>query len=1062
MKTSVNLATKYQKLTDIEHILKVPGMYIGGIEEIENNVWVLDNNNIIYKTITYSPGLYKLFDEALVNAYDQTVRDKTVNLIKVDITSTQISVYNNGIGIDVLMHPKEKIYIPELIFSHLRSSTSFGSTNLTTGGIHGYGIKLAAIFSKKFTVEVGDSVNHKKFNQTYTNNLNKRSEPKVDSYDNKDGYVKIVFTPDFKKFNVTDFSNDLLALMYRRVYDIAAICKAKVYLNGKLITSNSLTKYTALITHGQQVGYKCGETDIIVINSKTYRQLSLVNSIYTSRGGTHVDPIVNNIINLLKEYIKSKYKASIKPGYLKDLFTIIISTHIANPSFSSQTKDELVSKAPICDISNTFIVNIFKKLELEPIIKSYINMMQHGELKKTEKSSKKKVKGIKKLHDALYAGTSKSGLCSLILTEGDSAKTMAIGGMSVIPNANNIYGVFPLKGKLLNVREATHKQITTNEEFINLKQILGLQSGKVYKDTSDLRYGSVILMMDADVDGSHIKGLFLNMIHYYWESLLSVDGFIKIFITPIVKIINGPTFYTLDEYDKWKLDNKKKYEIKYYKGLGTNTRQEAQEYFKNINKHLVTFKYVAGTSTETFLLAFAKDRADDRKKWIAKYDKTKINKGLTMTNVEFINRELIHFSNYDNIRSIPNVMDGLKPSQRKVLYGCFKKNLTSDIKVAQLVGYISEHTSYHHGEMSLTNTIIGMCQDFVGSNNISLLMPNGQFGTRLMGGKDHASARYIFTQLSKITRILFSPLDDELLNYLEDDGFKIEPEYYMPIVPMVLVNGCEGIGSGYSTYVPKFNITDIISELINKLQDSKYKFKELIPYYKGFTGGIKKDSKNIYLVNGLYTKDNNKIIISELPVTSWTETYKEMLDDNNINYLNKSTDTVVNFTLKNVELFDEKKFGLIKVINMNNMYLHNSKNVITKYDSVGEIMNEFYNVRLELYKIRKAYILNKLQVILKILESKIKFIEFIIDKKLKVIGKNKTDIIKFLDLNKFYNNNDDYDYLLRMSFYSLTKEKIDELKKELDDVTKEYNGIKNKTVEQLWINDLEKIHAIKP
>ena len=1056
----MNLEEKYQKLTDIEHILKRPGMYIGGIEEITNKEWVLEDDKIITKTITYSPGLYKLFDEAIVNAYDQSIRDKTLTIIKIDITEDKIVVYNNGIGIDVLIHPKEKIYIPELIFSHLRSSTSFASSNeFSTGGIHGYGIKLTAIFSKKFTVSVGDPINHKQFEQTYTNNLSKKTNANIKQYDKKEGFVKITFTPDFKRFGSDKFSQDILSLFYRRAYDIAALSKAKVYLNGKLLVTNSLNKYINLITEEQQIDFTCSHTNMFITRANTYKYLAFVNSIYTVEGGTHVDPLINSFISKLKEFIMNKYKTNIKSNYLKDLFLFVISTNIKDPSFSSQSKEKLVSKVPLCDIPSNFITKVFKKLELEPIILNYIQTIQSTQLKKTEKSSKKTVKGIKKLYDAAYAGTSKSHLCSLILTEGDSAKAMAMSGLAAVPNSNKIFGVFPLKGKLLNVREATHNQIMNNKEFINLKQIIGLQNGKVYKDTSELRYGSIILMMDADVDGSHIKGLFLNMMHYYWESLLTLDGFIKFFITPIVKVINGPTFYNLDDYNKWKATNNKKYEIKYYKGLGTNTGKEAQEYFKNLDKHLVTFKYQPDKSKDTFLLAFAKDRADDRKKWVSKYDSSITHTGKSITSEEFINKELIHFSNYDNIRSIPNLVDGFKPSQRKVLYSSFKKNITSDIKVAQLVGYISEHTSYHHGEMSLTNTIIGMCQNFVGANNINLLMPNGQFGTRLSGGKDHSSARYIYTQLSKITRYIFSSLDDDLLNYLEDDGFKIEPEYYIPLVPMILVNGCEGIGTGYRTFIPKYNIKEIINELMEKLKNPNYKFKELKPYYNGFKGTIMKEG-NTYTVKGLYEKKDKNIIITELPINSWTDNYKEFLDNLGINYVNNCTDTTVNFTLKNIQDFDEKKYGLVKTINIDNMYLHNSKGIITKYDKVSQIMNEFYKIRLDMYDKRKKYLLNKLEVILLILNSKIKFIQLIISGKLTVIGKDKKEIITFLRKTKLYDNKDEFDYLLRMSFYNLTKEKIDELKKEKKDIEAEYNYIKNKTIEELWKIDLEKIEKL--
>lgn len=1073
-----DLSKKYQKLTDIEHILKRPSMYIGSITESPHTVHTLtltpsstpssspsssppSTPSISLSTITFSPGLYKLFDEALVNAYDQTIRDQSLTKIMVDISDTEISIYNDGIGIDVLLHPKEKIYIPELIFSHLRTSTSFDDSRISkeTGGIHGLGIKLTAIFSTKMKIKVVDIVNKKIFSQTYKNHLSYRSPPKISSLPSsspKHGSVKITFTPDFKYFGVKSFSPDLITLLNRRVYDIAALTRptVKVYLNGSQIPIKTPSKYLTLITQSPQI--QITPNIIIAGAGKGTTSLSFVNGIYTSKGGTHVDFITNRIVSDLKQFIEAKHNIRIKSQFIKDLLFIFISISIPTPAFSSQTKEELVSpyKMSLDDYSKT----IYNKLELKPIIENYISTQQHSEIKKTEKGKKKK---IKKLLDANYAGTKQSYKTTLILTEGDSAKTMAISGMSVVPGAHNYYGVFPLKGKLLNVREATHSQLLNNEEFINLKIILGLKVGTVYtKDNINLlRYGSIILMMDADVDGSHIKGLVLNMIHYYWPSLFLIDGFVKIFITPILKV-NGLAFYTIDEYNKWKTTNPTTHTPKYYKGLGTNTATEAKEYFNNLSKHLITFKWIdTPESNDLMLLAFDKSRADDRKTWLKTYKPTLTpKKSSTLTNIDFINKELIHFSNYDNIRSIPSLIDGLKPSQRKVLYSAFKKNLITDIKVSQFVGYISENTSYHHGEVSLINTIINMAQNFIGSNNINLLMPIGQFGTRLMGGKDHSSARYIFTRLNDITRYIFSKLDDNILEYLEDDGMKIEPKYYVPIVPIILVNGAEGIGTGYSTYIPKFNIREIISELKNKLITPPYKFRNLTPYYNGFTGQIIKMTGNgtkttnpkdtIFLTKGVM----ENFTITELPITTWTENYKEFLDNLNLSYKDYSTDTIVKIVLKGE--IDEKSLGLTKIINLNNMYLHDSEGIIKKYDVKG-IMEEFYKVRLEYYGGRKKYLLKEMEIKLAIYESKIKFINLVMNGKLKIIGLQKDKIMKIME-KSFYNYSN-YDYLLKINFYTMTKEQITDLETKYAKLKHEYEILKKQTESQLWLNDLREL-----
>ena len=240
-------------------------------------------------------------------------------------------------------------------------------------------------------------------------------------------------------------------------------------------------------------------------------------------------------------------------------------------------------------------------------------------------------------------------------------------------------------------------------------------------------------------------------------------------------------------------------------------------------------------------MAFKKNRVDDRKVWLNNLEKgtylnySKVqNKGVCYS--DFINKELVLFSQADNQRSIPHIYDGFKPSQRKILFSCFKRKLKKEIKVAQLAGYVSEHSAYHHGEMSLTGTIVNMAQSFCGSNNINLLTPSGQFGTRRMGGKDAASPRYIFTKLEKITRAIFHPDDDALLQYLSDDGFSIEPEFYMPVIPMILVNGADGIGTGWSSFVPNYSPRQIIRNLKHLINGED--MEKMAPFYSGYNGDV--------------------------------------------------------------------------------------------------------------------------------------------------------------------------------------------------------------------------------
>ena len=1137
---SKTLEQKYQKKTPIEHILDRPDTYVDNTKVQEDHMDIFDNDlqRVIRKNIKYVPALYKIFDEIIVNAYDHTKTDTTCDTIKVSIDKdkNEITVFNNGKGIDVEIHPQHKIYVPELIFGELLTSTNYDDTEArTTGGRNGYGAKLTNIFSTKFIVETVDEPRKRKFYQEFSNNMSKRTKPAITDYKAK-SYTQITFYPDLKRFGLTELSDDIVNLFKKRVYDIAGLGeKLKVYYNDKKIESNNFKKYISLYYPDEDVHYDEQErwkVGVIYKPDNNFEQKSFVNGICTYKGGNHVEYVMKGIIKKVKEAILKKNKdLKIKDESIKENLIIFIDSTIINPAFSSQTKEELKTKQ--AEFGSTYEMNdkILLKVLKSGIVEQIIQMARLKDqviLKNTDGKKTSTIKGIPKLEDAEWAGTKKSNVCRLILTEGDSAKGLAMAGRSAIPEGNCKYGVFPLKGKLLNVREATAKQLLENEEIINIKKILGLQHNKEYTSTLEIRYSSIIILSDQDVDGYHIKGLVMNFFHYFFPSLIKLN-FIHSLATPIVKAVKGKdtrTFYNLTEYENWKAKiDMNLWHIKYYKGLGTSNRDEAKEYFTDLENKLIKYSWTnksmypddkSSSDSESdeesiasskksqkkgskkskttsvddvqkehicydaITLAFEKKRADDRKDWLMKYDRSKIiqNDVKEVPIYDFVHRELIHFSNDDINRSIPSVIDGMKPSQRKVQYGCILRKLfkkQDEIKVAQLSGFISEKTSYHHGEASLQGTIIGMAQNYVGANNINQLHPSGQFGTRLLGGEDHASPRYIFTYLSDWNRLIFRPEDDPILTYLNDDGASIEPEYYVPIIPMVLVNGAEGIGTGFSTTVLQYNPLQIIDNLL-LMMDNK-SVKEMYPWFKGFKGKVEK-VENGFNVKGNYKvdKENSKIIISELPVGTWTTKYKEYLDkleeDKVIKgFKDKNTDETVYIE---VQMTDDNLFDLIEKKKLDatlkmttkkhitNMHCFNKKNVIHKYDNIYDILKEFYDVRLEYYTKRKLHQIDELDKELNILDWKMKFIIGVIDGSIIVNNQTKDKIVDQLvklDFPKL-SENKSYDYLLQMPIYSLSKEKIDELQKKIDDLEEELEKIESTTEVARWKSELMELRKM--
>ncbi|XP_058531381.1 DNA topoisomerase 2-alpha isoform X1 [Ochotona princeps] len=1158
-KKRLSIERIYQKKTQLEHILLRPDTYIGSVELVTQQMWVYDEDvGMNYREVTFVPGLYKIFDEILVNAADNKQRDPKMSCIRVTIDpeNNLISIWNNGKGIPVVEHKVEKMYVPALIFGQLLTSSNYDDDEKkVTGGRNGYGAKLCNIFSTKFTVETASREYKKMFKQTWMDNMGRAGEMELKSFSGED-YTCITFQPDLSKFKMQSLDKDIVALMVRRAYDIAGSTKdVKVFLNGNRLPIKGFRSYVDMylkdkvdetgnplkVIH-EQVNHRWEVC--LTMSEKGFQQISFVNSIATSKGGRHVDYVADQIVTKLADVVKKKNKGgvAVKAHQVKNHMWIFVNALIENPTFDSQTKENMTLQAKsfgsTCPLSEKFMKAAMGCGIVESIL-NWVKFKAQVQLnKKCSAVKHNRIKGIPKLDDANDAGSRNSAECTLILTEGDSAKTLAVSGLGVV--GRDKYGVFPLRGKILNVREASHKQIMENAEINNIIKIVGLQYKKNYEDEDSLktlRYGKIMIMTDQDQDGSHIKGLLINFIHHNWPSLLR-HRFLEEFITPIVKVSKNKqelAFYSLPEFEEWKSStpNHKKWKVKYYKGLGTSTSKEAKEYFADMKRHRIQFKYSGPEDDAAISLAFSKKQIDDRKEWLTHFMEDRRQRKLLglpedylygqsttyLTYNDFINKELILFSNSDNERSIPSMVDGLKPGQRKVLFTCFKRNDKREVKVAQLAGSVAEMSSYHHGEMSLMMTIINLAQNFVGSNNLNLLQPIGQFGTRLHGGKDSASPRYIFTMLSPLARLLFPPKDDHTLRFLYDDNQRVEPEWYIPIIPMVLINGAEGIGTGWSCKIPNFDIREVVNN-IRRLMDGEEPLP-MLPSYKNFKGTIEELAPNQYVINGEVAILNSTTIeISELPIRTWTQTYKEQVLEPMLNGTEKTpplitdyreyhTDTTVRFVVKMTEekLAQAERVGLHKVFKLqtsltcNSMVLFDHVGCLKKYDTALDILRDFFELRLKYYGLRKEWLLGMLGAESAKLNNQARFILEKIDGKIIIENKPKKELIKVL-IQRGYDSdpvkswkeaqqkvpdeeeNEESDsekepeqsvsaadsgptfnYLLDMPLWYLTKEKKDELCRLRNEKEQELETLKKKGPSDLWKEDLaafiEELEAVE-
>lgn len=1076
-----NTLRKYKKLSPREHIIQRPDTYVGSISPIETEEFLLseDGKKMELLPIVYNPALLKLFDEIITNASDHS-RNNLVKKIEIHTGPDFISVKNDGPSVHLEKHPDYGIHIPELIFGNFLSGTNFDDKQKrTVGGRNGYGAKLVAVFSKLFVIEIVR--NNEKYRQEFQKGLSIIKPPKITSSKSKD-YTKITYYPEFSHFNMSENDKQHLDLYKRRSYDIAA-CTPKetsVYYNGDLIGVKTFESYVSLfIQDAPKVFIDIGRWQVcFALNNDfdKFTQVSFVNGIYTKDGGTHISYVVSPVIKSIISKLSKNNDISIKESFVKDNIFLFVNCLIENPTFNSQTKQKMTlhpSKfGSTCEI--TKYVKSIIKLGIDKNVLAIANAKQAKNLEKSDGKKKKKVTGIDNLEDASHAGTKHSMKCTLFITEGLSAKTFFMAGMP--KKERDFCGVFALKGKLLNVRNANNKKISDNNEICNLKTILGLQ--QKLKDIDEikknLRYGKIVILTDADTDGSHIKGLVVDFIGGYWGELLKTD-FVNSLATPVVVCKKGnkvKKFYNLVEYENWKPNGK--WKIKYYKGLGTSTKEEASECFDDFRNKLTCLSVKDKTDTDSLTLVFDKDKTDERKEWIINSTGKNIFLDSNLRDVKikkFIDEEFVLFSIADNVRSLPNLMDGLKPSQRKVLYGVFLRNFTNEIKVDIIRGFISEKTAYHHGEMSLNGTIFGMNHDFVGSNNINLLEPRGQFGSRNHLGKDGSASRYVSTALNPITRYIFRKEDDPLLNYLTDDGVSIEPEYYQPIIPTMLVNGSIGIGTGFSVNVPLFNPIDICDNLL-KMINNDPGLKPLIPWYRGFKGQIDVLESGSYLSSGVFEiVKRNMVHITEIPVNVSIDKYKKtlekLLDEDKIeSFANRTEYNDVDFEVvmssnnlsKRQEAGTLKSFlcleNIIKKIHIN---CFDDDNKLITLHSAEEVMSNFFNVRKKLYVKRREYMLDKLKKDKMLVSAKIEFIKGIIDNSIKVFRIKKADIVVQLETKKFPKVEDNYDYLLNLKIHTFTYEKINILNDELKLLIETYNDMKKKSPTDLWVSDIEEL-----
>lgn len=615
--SSVDLS-KYQKLSELDHIRLRAGIFIGSVYETSSVCWVYDESTDRMKQeeLVFSPGLLKIFDEVISNSVDEHIRSKKVNNIWVDLhqMTGEIQIRDDG-GIPVQKHPEYGVYVPQMIFGELRTGSNFNDDDRMTAGQNGYGVKLSNIFSQNFRVETCDG--KQRYVQEFSNGMKEKTEPKISRSTVKG--TTITFTPDYDYFKCYLDDNNVKKIV-KRVYDIAGCNPSiNVYLNGKEIKIKNFQKYAEMFA--ENIVCDSNESFDVVLSATPadgFTQVTYVNGIDVFNGGTHVDYIVNQVTAKIREFIKKKHKVDVKPNNIKQQMFLIARCSINAPMFNSQSKEFLTTDPKNYGTSYEPSDKFIKKVLESEIVQKVLDWVEGekrraelAELRKLNKTTQNNnfLKRITKFDDATSKNRSD---CTIFFTEGNSAAKPILSARNA-----KIHGVFPLKGKPINVRDVDIKKLTANEEFQNIMAIVGLKIGHEVKSPDELRFGRISILSDFDADGHHIAGLFYNMIHTFWPELFKFGVVYRMTTPLIIATYKGKEFefFNKPEYDVW-AQTHQGHKYKYYKGLGTFDSKHFEKFLSDEDRYMQRVLISNDDDTKSLDVAFDKSKSDERKEWL--------------------------------------------------------------------------------------------------------------------------------------------------------------------------------------------------------------------------------------------------------------------------------------------------------------------------------------------------------------------------------------------------------------------------------------------------------------
>lgn len=1097
-------------LSDVQHCLQRADAYLGDIDPAPTPYLHLvklpedagGGFAVEQRTAVVSVAMTQLFLEILTNANDHFERPDThvKNIwVTMDRGLGRVTVKNDGASIPVRKHSQfTDDYLTTVIFSKFHTSSNYNDDEARTGaGRFGVGAKGTNAWSTKFTVDHHDG--EYQFEQTFRDNLSVVEEARVRKNKRKGTYTSISFVLDWERLKIPDVGE---AIDYLRSYVWMLGCasdpKLAVHLDGERLPVRNIKEYAKALCGGQGdlVVHDAGHRFEVAIIPQVHpdgtelpKVLGFVNAV-PCHAGTHVNYAMKRVCDAL----------GCSPTTAANHLTLLVNCKVVNPRFESLCKDKLtlpISKAGGAkwEMTKAFELKL-KKSAVAKTIQAEQNLRDEHRAKVATAGGSSvggnmRAPNIENYETAHLAGKKnpnwKEDPVTLILTEGISAKQFAVAGLSVVGRAK--YGVFPLKGKPINVLAFPIKKVLENAEMINLLRILGvnLVSGKP-TSPEQLRYQRIVLMADQDDDGTHIVGLMANALHFFMpEVMRACPDFLQRFSTPLVRATpksataatQAREFASETAFEAWwetvTPSQRAKYAVKYFKGLGTSTPKEAKECFAHWSNSTTSLNFTDQKDRDLLLDYFAKDKGKertyvDRRREIlcdiqplVNYDEGSVLGG------DFLRGDLAQFSRADNARSIPDAVDGLKPAQRKVLWAMLTKHLnttTTSLKVAQLAGFVAEHTGYHHGEASLCGCIVNMARDHPPlpkhSNNINLLTPGGMFGDRHMG--EAASPRYIFTCLEPIARRLFPPEDLAVLESNVTESMTVESKRLVPVIPFALVNGQSGTGTGWSSKIPPHDPGQLIAwcrahNALLQHGGSAAALPPITPFLEGYAGPSKQTGNSWTWEPVIDQIGNREVRVRELPTLTCKfppSGFKQAhwIQANNTDV---TVDLLMHFEEDvTPELLDELRSKASESVSMTNMHLWGDDPVRPRLFATAEEVAKYHTaIRLDVYRRRRVHELAGLKADLLKVSERWRFVSAIVSNELVVVKVPRVEVEAWLDSHGFTRIDDKYEHLMSMPIHSLTSEMLDKLDKEHHKIKEERDLLEKMNEHDLWNRDLD-------